>query len=75
MNPARVAPVIHLTVRPCDDGQVALQLQHPKGFQSVLYLDPPELAELQQALDDASQIANPTPLKPRIAVTLIRKKA
>lgn len=74
MSRGRVAPVIHLTVRPCDGGQVVLQLQHPKGYQSVLYLDPPELAELQQALDDASQLANPAPIKPRIAVTLIRNK-
>lgn len=74
MNRHRAIPTIHLTVRPCENGQVELRMQHPEGMRTVLYLVSEELEALQQTLDEAHRLANPRAPKPRLSISLVRNK-
>lgn len=75
LNRRQPLQTISLAVQPDMDGQVALHMHHPKGLRTVLHLDSEETSDLIEALTEALQIVQPPDIKPRIAVTLIRKKA
>lgn len=75
LNRRQPLQTISLTVHPDADGLVSIHMQHPQGLRTTLQLDDEETSNLIDTLMDALQIIQPPAPKPRIAVTLIRKKA
>jgi len=74
LNRRRPLQTICLTVHPEADGLVSIHMQHPQGLRTTLRLDEEETSNLIDTLADALEIIHPHAPKPRIAVTLIRKK-
>ncbi|WP_439606887.1 hypothetical protein [Hydrogenophaga sp.] len=75
LNRRQPLRTINLSVHPEADGLVSIHMQHPQGLRTTLQLDDEETSNLIDTLIDALEIIQPPAPKPRIAVTLIRKKA
>lgn len=75
LTPRRPLATISLSVHAEAEDLVSIRMQHPHGLRTELHLDCEETSNLIDTLIEALEIAQPPQPKPRVAVTLIRKKA